>query len=289
MIGGTGFIGSHLVRRIASLGHTVAIYHRGQTRADIPADVLEILNPLSLTPIDKFPRQLFEFEPEIIVHTMAMGAADAEAAVTAFAGLARRLVLLSSGDVYLAYGRFTGIEPGPIIEGLLSEDSPLRTKLFPYRKRASSSESLEHWYEKILAEEVVLSNGSLPGTVLRLPKVYGPGGNADLATVYKYRHQPNWRWTHGYVENVAAAIALAATSPSASDRVYNVGEAHTPTIAERLESMPPSVIGPDHNTEFNFSQNIAYDTSRLRNELGFREVISEQEAMLKTLGCHRHL
>jgi hypothetical protein len=74
----------------------------------------------------------------------------------AFADRAGRIVLLSSGDVYRAYGRFTAIEPGPIEEGLLTEDSPLRSVLFPYRKKASSPEVLEYWYEKILAERPVL-------------------------------------------------------------------------------------------------------------------------------------
>ena len=282
VIGGTGFIGSHIVRQLAGCGHSVTVYHRGQTRAELPAHVCQILNPLSTAPIKEFPKQLFEFEPDVVVHTFAMGEADAKAAVTAFSGRTSRFVLLSSGDVYRAYGRLIGIEPGPIEEGLLSETAPRRTVLYPYRKKASSPESLEHWYDKILAEDVVLTS-SLPGTVLRVPKVYGPGGNADLATVYGYRHHPNWRWTHGYVENVAAAVARAATSPVAAGRVYNVGEAYTPTIAERLAWMPPSTIEPDVNSDLNFDQDIAYDTSRLRNELGYCEIVPEQEATLRTL------
>ncbi len=234
-------------------------------------------------PIERFPAQLFEFEPDVVIHTIAMGAADATACVKAFSGRTGRLLLLSSGDVYRAYGRLTGIEPGPIEEGPLTESAPLRTVMFPYRRQASSSTSLEYWYEKILAEHAVLANSSLPGTILRLPKVYGPGSNQDLATVYRYRHHPYWRWTHGYVENVAAAVVLAVTHPSAGGSVYNIGEAYTPTIAERLAWMPPSDIEPDRTSEFNFAQDITYDTSRIRNELGYQEIVSEEEAVLRTL------
>jgi nucleoside-diphosphate-sugar epimerase len=81
---------------------------------------------------------------------------------------------------------------------------------------------LNYFYEKILVERHVLEQAQLPGTVLRLPKVYGPGGNANLATIYGYRDRLGWRWTHGYVENVAAAIALAALHPAAANRVYNL-------------------------------------------------------------------
>lgn len=283
VIGGTGFIGSQIVRQIASGGHTVAIYQRGRTSAVLPENVYRITDPLSVMPLRRFPIELFKFEPDAVVHTIAMGSPDARAFVEAFSGRTGRVVLLSSGDVYRAYGRFIGIEPGPIEQGLLSENAPLRTVLFPYRKQASSPESLEFWYEKILAEQAILSNPSLPGTILRLPKVYGPGGNEDLATVHRYRHQPNWRWTHAYVENVAFAVSLAVTHPLAERRVYNVGEQYAPTIAERLEWMPPSTIEPDHNSTFNFAQDLAYDTSRIRTELGYREVVPEKDALLRTL------
>jgi len=282
LVGGTGFIGSVVVRQLAIAGHDVAIFHRGSTRADLPPTVREFIDPLSVLPIEKFPRELFEFLPEIVVHTMAMGERDTRAATAAFNGVASRFVLLSSGDVYRAYGRFTGIEPGPVEEGLLSENSPLRTVRFPYRRRSASSDVLEYWYEKVLAEETALNSG-MQATVLRLPKVYGPGNNANLATVYAYRNQPNWRWTHGYVGNVAAAVVLAATDLRAAGRIYNVGEAYTPTIAERLEWMPPSEVKTDDEGSFNFAQNIAYDTSRVRNELGYQEMVSEKEAMLQTL------
>jgi nucleoside-diphosphate-sugar epimerase len=283
VIGGTGFIGTYIVRQLASHDHVVAVYHRGHTQAVLPAHVHQIIHPRSVMPIQKFPRKLFEFRPDVVIHTVAMGAIDAQASVSAFAGWAGRLVLLSSGDVYRAYGRFTKIEPAPPDEGLLSEDAPLRTKLFLYRAQASSQEALEYWYEKILAERAICSVPSLPGTILRLPKVYGPGSNEDLGTIYRYRHHPDWRWTHGFVENVAAAVALAATHPAAGGRVYNVGEAFTPTIAERLARLPPSAIEPDLSSEFDFTQNIAYDTSRMRSELGYRESVSEEEGCLRTL------
>jgi uncharacterized protein YbjT (DUF2867 family) len=35
----------------------------------------------------------------------------------------------------------------------------------------------------------------------------------------------SWRWTHGYVEDVAAAVALAVMDERAAGRTYNVGEA----------------------------------------------------------------
>jgi nucleoside-diphosphate-sugar epimerase len=40
---------------------------------------------------------------------------------------------------------------------------------------------------------------------------------------------------------------------------------------------------PDLNSDFDFSQDMAYDTSRIRTELGYREIVSEEEGLLRTL------
>ena len=155
--------------------------------------------------------------------------------------------------------------------------------MYPYRKQAKSAADWVYDYEKILVEREILGSRDLPGVILRLPKVYGPGNNADLATVYSFRHQPQWRWTHGYVENVAAAIVLAASHPAASGRIYNVGEALTPTVGERLACLPPSSIAADESAKFNLAQDIAYDTTRIRAELDYVERVSYHEGLRRTL------
>lgn len=106
-------------------------------------------------------------------------------------------------------------------------------------------------------EREILGYRDLPGVVLRLPKVYGPGNNADLATVYAFRHHSKWRWTHGYVENVAAAIVLAAIHPAASGKIYNVGESPTPAVGERLAELPASSIAADESRQYKLPQDIA--------------------------------
>lgn len=83
--------------------------------------------------------------------------------------------------------------------------------------------------------------------------------------------------------NVAAAIVLGATHPKAANRIYNVGEQYTPTVAERLEWLPPSRVTPEDDPSLNFAQNIAYDTSRIRDEPGYQEIVPERDAMLETL------
>ena len=208
---------------------------------------------------------------------VTMGEADAQVASDCFAGRAGRLVLISIGDVYRAYGRLTGHEPGPPDPVPLTEEAPLRGVLYPYRAQAAALGAYAQDYEKILAERIV-REGALPSTILRLPKVYGPEDNSRLATVYGFASQPHWRWTHGHVTNVAAAIVLAATHPAAAGRTYNVGEAATPTMGERLARLPAREA-KGAEPPFDYRQDMNVDTSRIREELGFTEQIDEAAAM----------
>jgi nucleoside-diphosphate-sugar epimerase len=279
VIGGTRFIGASVVRQLAEAGHAVTVYHRGQHEAELPASVRHLRRPEAAMPIRSFPAGLLTSQPDLVVHMLSMGEADAQAAVDFFRHNTGRMLWISSGDVYRAYGRFIGTEPGPIEPCPLREDAPLRTVLYPYRDPAKPADDLVNFYDTVLMERIATSDRDLPATVLRLPKCYGPGDNADLATVYAFRSHPQWRWTHGYVENVAAGIVLAALHPAAVGHVYNVGEQHAPTVAARLAKLPPSSVPSDTNTKFNFEQDIVYDTSRIRSELGYCELVEDAEAM----------
>jgi nucleoside-diphosphate-sugar epimerase len=281
VIGGTRFIGAHVTQQLCMLGDDVTVFHRGKTEnAVLPKSVKHICDDAAAYPILRFPKSLPRSDWDAVIHMLPMGEADTRAAVEYFSGHAGRLVLISSGDVYRAYGRLTRLEPGSPDPVPLREDAPLRTKFYPYRGKEAQMGAYAHDYEKILAERAVMEMDSLPWTVLRLPKVYGPEDNANLATIYMAAAHPNWRWTHGHVDNVAAAIVMATSSQIALGRIYNVGEEHTPSMGERLARLPRA-FAPPAAPRFDFSQSIVYDTSRIRAELDFAEILDETAAMLE--------
>ena len=39
IIGGTGFVGRHVTRRLAAAGHAVTVFHRGETTPSLPDGV----------------------------------------------------------------------------------------------------------------------------------------------------------------------------------------------------------------------------------------------------------
>jgi nucleoside-diphosphate-sugar epimerase len=167
--------------------------------------------------------------------------------MVAFRGIASRIVAASSMDVYRACGVFHGSEDGPLEPVPLTEESPLRTKLQTYPPaQLRILQRLFGWldeaYDKIPVERAVLGDRELPGTVLRLPMIYGPGDLLrrfhpvlkridDGRRVIPFEEGiAQWRSPRGYVENVAAAIALSAVSEHATGRIYNVAE--TPVFSE---------------------------------------------------------
>jgi nucleoside-diphosphate-sugar epimerase len=312
IIGGTNFIGPHVVRTLASDGHEVTIFHRGEHEAELPSSVRHIHSAAAAFPVLSFPGELIAWKPEVVLHMVAMGEQDAEAVVRTFTGMAQKLVVLSSGDVYGAYGVLNGSECGTAQSELLREDSLLRKNFYPYRKMAKGPDDWLYGYDKILMERAVMSNPELPATILRLPAVYGPGDtNYRLFSHLKRMddHRPaivldetqaHWRWSHGYVENIAAAIVLAVTNDRASGRIYNVGEKSVPTTVERMRSLA-KVVGwtgkivtlpraslPAHLRDaHDYSQDLAYDTSRIRRELGYSEVVSVDEGLRRTVAWLR--
>jgi len=312
IIGGTAFIGPHVVRSLVSGGHEVTLFHRGKHEPELPSSVRHVHSAAAAFPVLNFPAELVSWRPDVVLHMVAMGERDAEAVVHAFKGVARRLIVPSSGDVYGVYGILIGSESEDAPSGLLREDSPLRKSLYPYRGIANGPDDWIYHYDKILVERVVMSNPELPGTILRLPAVYGAGDSRHRFFSHLKRMddrrpailldeaQARWRWSHDYVENVAAAITLAITDNRASGRIYNIGEESVPTTADRVRmlaklvgwtgeivALPQTALPSYLRDAYNYSQDLAYDTSRIRSELGYRESVSVDEGLRRTIAWLR--
>jgi hypothetical protein len=212
----------------------------------------------------------------------------------------------------------TGPKPVAVLRELpLTEESELRRNLHPYPpENLQILRKTFAWvtddYDKIPAERVVMNDRELPGTVLRLPMVYGPGD--PLHRFYsvvkrisdKQRHiifpetLAAWRSPRGYVENVAAAIALAATDERAARRIYNVCE--QPSFSELewarkiasvifwngefvilpVEHTPPHLLRPG-----NAAQHWTASSARIRRELEYQEPVAIEDAIQRTISWEK--
>jgi nucleoside-diphosphate-sugar epimerase len=306
IIGGTTFIGPPLVRHLVSLGHEVTVFHRGRTHADLPTGVVEIHGDRHA--LDDHAAEFRRIGPEVVVDMIAFTEADALGVVSMFRGLARRTVVISSADVYRAYGRFLGIEGGRDESTPLSEDAPLRSALFPYRQQAQGPDDFRHDYDKIPVERAYLGDPELPGTVLRLPMVHGPGDPYRRLSCYLKRMDDGrplivldetmarWKCPRGFVQDVAAAIARAVVDDRATGRVYNVADPVAFTEAEWVARIS-EVVGWKGEVvtvpvgriplPYRYEQHLHTDPSRLGHELGVIEKVDGIEALGRTVAWER--
>jgi nucleoside-diphosphate-sugar epimerase len=321
ILGGTKFVGPHVVRQLAAQGHEITIFHRGVTESDLPEGVRHIHGDFASfdTRLDELKR----FSPEVVVDMVPFREEDA-ARVKAFAGVARRVVVISSQDVYRAYGRLWRTELGDPDPVPLTEDSPLREKL--------SGAGLD--YNKTAIEQAVMNDSNLPATIVRLPATHGPGDYKHRLFPYIKRMDDGrpailldeayagWRWSRGYVEDVAHAIALAVTDERAAGRIYNVAYPETLSEAEWVQAIARIVsdegvrptnehVGADLGVRpsywpgevvalsanqlppslrremLDFTQQYEVDSSRIRRELGYSEIVPFDEALRRTIAWER--
>jgi nucleoside-diphosphate-sugar epimerase len=256
--------------------------------------------------------ELRRFCPEVVVDFIASSSTQAQDLMDTFRGITARIVMLSSIDVYRATGIFHGTESGPLQQLPLTEESELRRNLYPYPRQAMPRlRAIFSWltddYDKIPAERLVMSDHDIIGTVVRLPMVYGPGDPLHRfhSIVKRIRDGRRhiifpetyavWRGPRGYVENVAAAIVLATTDERAAGRIYNVCE--MPTFSElewaqkiaaslnwtgQFAVMPANKVPPHLLTPGNFAQHWTASSIRIRQELGYHEPVTIDEAIHRT-------
>jgi nucleoside-diphosphate-sugar epimerase len=297
VLGGTGFVGPHVVRELDRLGHEVTIFHRGTREPRLPRTVRHVHG--TFTELESHVEGLVALNPQVVVDMVPFTREDV-VRLRLFAGHVRRAVIVSSQDVYLAFGRARRTEPGPYLPTPLTEESPLRRVV------------VDEAYDKVGVEHAAASIPDLDSTIVRLPAVHGPGD--EQHRLYRYikamdDDRPKivldealreWRWTRGYVEDMGRAIALAATSSRAAGRVYNVAYERAFTEPEWVRTIArvhgwrgevvcvPSADLPEGlRVEFDAAQDFAVDSSRIRNELGYLEGVDIEEALQRTIEWER--
>jgi nucleoside-diphosphate-sugar epimerase len=200
-------------------------------------------------------------------------------------------VVTTSQDVYRAFAVLHGSDPAEEPQPTpLTEESETRSGRSPDMAPGIDYDNLE--------VEQALAGDAEPVTILRLPLIYGPHDPQRRLTYYvrrMYDGRPaillderlaRFRWSRSYVENVAAAVVLAATDDRARGRTYNVAERHTAAWEEWLRdigdacgwkgeivALPAERLPAALHFAVPAGQDLDASSERIRRELGYTETI----------------
>ena len=315
LIGGTGFIGSWLTPELQRLGAEVAVLTRGRSAHAGPDGLTRIVGDRKT--LRESETAIRALAPDVVIDLVLSSGTQARELMDVLRGITGRVVALSSMDVYRACGVLHMLEEGPLEPVPLTEESALRTKLATYPPvQVAMLQQVFGWldqeYDKIPVERAILGDPDLPATILRLPMVYGPGDplhrffplvrrmDDGRRAILMSTAAAAWRSPRGFVGNVAAAIALAATSDKAVGRIYNVAE--QPSYSElewatrvagvvgwkgAIVVVPPDEMPSHLRMPGNFDQHWSVDATRIRSELGYAERVDLDTAIAQTVAWER--
>ncbi len=229
ILGGTSFFGREVVRQFVELGHEVSIFTRGrQYPGDLP-DVRKLVG--DRTRLEDLKKASGRWD--LVIDNIAYDAAGVQAALGALKDVGR-YVLTSTVSVY----RFTTDRfPMPWREGCVDYD----------HKPADELAADIHWSYargKLEAEQALRAQSKIPWTIVRPTVVYGPNDSKARGFWYLERLRrggPILLANGGagsfrlvYSADVAKGIRLAALSPKAVGKVYNLAQSEIVTLEQFL-------------------------------------------------------
>src|SRR5215471_3998885 len=134
IIGGTGFMGPSTAALLRQAGHSVTVFHRGKTNPPhgTEQNVTEqiITEQIITQQIIGDRQRLGEYRGafargqfDVVIDFILSSERQARLLMETFRGITRRVVALSSMDVYRAWGVFYGLEPGDLQAMPVDENS----------------------------------------------------------------------------------------------------------------------------------------------------------------------
>ena len=301
VLGGNGFIGSHVVDQLVADGNDVTVFDRfGVAQPRFTASGVrmidgDFLNAEDVTnAVDGIGTVVHlvsttnpltaEADPLLDINTNLMGSVALFEACAASSSV-QRIVFASSGGT--VYGNGSGI---------LSEDS-LTQPISPYGICKLATEN----YLRFFAATTKLTSVSL-----RIANPYGDrqplGRNQGVIPIFIERLLKGMPLTvfgdgtmvrdYLYVTDVAVAISRAVSCAEPHASVYNIGSGVGHSVNDivcAIEKALGRTAQIEHREQpRSFAQSVVLDTRRFTDEFGWRPTVSLDEGVAMTVGYLRN-
>ncbi|MCL2497532.1 MAG: NAD-dependent epimerase/dehydratase family protein [Symbiobacteriaceae bacterium] len=289
VIGGTRFIGLHLVPELLAQGHQLILLNRGSRPLPwLDAGITEIQCDRNDTATLK--EKIAEHQFDAVIDMVMNDGEQAAGAVDVFLGHCKHYLMISTRSVYEAK-----------VVSIIRETDPLET-----------NPELAYGYKKVQAEKVLMQayeEHGFPATILRLPAVYG-----------EYDYQARERYfikrildgrtqmmlpeggagvnQREYAGNIAAQLCFLLTKPESKGQIYNSGHAKVHNFRTLVE-LAMGIIGHQmtlysvaaplcHLMPELAAPRIHVQSTGKLEALGWVEKYSVPEALARTIEWMRH-
>lgn len=292
VVGGTGPTGPFLVKGLAQRGYAVTILHRGTHEIpEIGPEVEHIhADPHFRETLDE---ALAHRRFDLVLATYGRIRFVAEATM----GKTERFISIGGVPCYRGYYHTSANFP-PGMPVPIPEEAPL-----------VENESEERFGYLIASTEREVMRCHPQAAIFRYPYVYGPYQLVPREWSIIRRIQDRRKFillpdsgmalmTHGYAENLAHAVLLAVDQPQASaGQAYNCGDEVQFTMRQLVEVIARTM---NHDLEIvnvpggmpiragaqTPTHHGLVDIFKVRNQLGYRDVVSTLEAVKRTIGWY---
>ncbi len=302
VIGGAGVTGTVIVRNLLARGCAVTILHRGVHKPDLPDSVARII----ADPNDKESLAV-ALEGKQFDVAIAMYGRLRHVAQVLVGKTARLISVGGAAPVYKGWGEMMAPNPWETTQPtplFLAENHPL--------SRADTEDRFSQMVRKTEDEVMALhAQGLFNVTHFRYPLVYGPNNicPAEWGLIRRAREKrvplimPAGGLTmvsRGFSENVAHAITLAVEKPQAcAGEIYNVcddrllcNQQWVEMLGEILQhrfetvSIPFDALPAGFRAtppQLLYRHHCVMDIGKLKQQLGYRDVVSVEEALARTV------
>ncbi len=296
--GGTGLIGSYLVRLLLEQDNEVSVLMRPTSNPWRIKDVLHSLHVITgdLAAIEEAAPAINEFAPDVVFHLGWHGVGsryrnDPAQVTQNLYGSLKLLQLAHKAGCQRWVGLGSQAEYGPY-DGILTED--LST-------RPATIYGVVKLCVGLLSQKLSETYG-MSFTWLRLTAAYGPMDDQEhliphVILMLLRGQKPSLtlgeqRWDYLYVEDAARAIWQAATNPAAKG-IFNLGSGEAFTVRSIVESIRDLV---DPSLPLGFGEepyrpdqimHLQADISRLQQATGWAPRVSLDEGLRCTVAWFR--